>query len=167
VSEEGGEGGTVLRPAERERVRHRCPRPCSEREQEHVVPELLAILGCEHVSLGIDGGHDSLVQLGARGFRQRLQREPFHLTDAKRLYDRERAVDELALGRNKVERHPVLGERAQGERRLERGDAAARDDHSQGVSSPRGRRLTHRFSAATLSRAHRKGIGLAPDCGCG
>jgi hypothetical protein len=50
------------------------------------------------------------------------------------LSDRDRAVDQLGVGRYQRDRHPIAGQRAQSEQTFQRGNAAAGDQHSQGVS---------------------------------
>jgi len=137
-----------LRAAEGKRVGHRWHRPRAERKQEHVVGGFFATVAHDDVSLGIDRGDHPLPQLGAGCFRQGRQREAPYLTDAKRLHDRERSIGELALRGDELERHTVLGERAQSEHRLERGDAAAGDDDPDRVRG--GRRHTHCSSRALL-----------------
>jgi hypothetical protein len=90
----------------------------------------------------------------ARLAYQRLQAEALHLRDTKRLRDGKRAIREVSLGRDDVDRDAVLGERPQRERRFQTGHPTARDEHAKRAATTPWHRVSLRFVATeTLRRS--------------
>src|SRR5207244_8652093 len=113
----------VLWAAERERPLDRLQRLCSERQEELVVRQLLAVLGCHELPVRIDLSNGRTGEGRSRSLHELLEGKPPHLAEPEGGGDRKRPVDELLLGRDKLDGHPVAGELAESEGCFERGDA--------------------------------------------
>jgi hypothetical protein len=123
----------TARLVERDPVRERRIGPRADRDDQRVVPELAAGPERDRSPGGVDVVHRvaDVMRIEVAGHRR--QREPPARAAAERLADAERAVGERGLGRH--ERHAGAGGRlpAQGDERLEGGDAAARDHDPVGL----------------------------------
>ena len=102
--------GLVLGAPERERSFDRFQRPCSEREEERVVRQLLIVVDGHELARRIDSSNGSLGQGRSRGFHEPLEGKPPRLADAEGGSDGERPVDELFFGREELDGQAVAGE---------------------------------------------------------
>jgi len=96
--------------------------------------------------------------------RQFGKLERLRPTTSERLEDRLRPVEEHGLRRKELDVDEITGERAEGERRLERCDAAAGDEHV-GAAVARGYPAVGH--AASLAPTGARTIGVSRDPGDG
>ena len=133
----------VARAGERQRARQRRLGPRAEREQQRVVAHGA---GPSRVTTSCVSGRTastvSGIQRTPRSRAMLLPLEARRRIAAERLGDGERAVGQMARGGQHADAQPVARERLQGEQRLERSDASARDHdvwihvHSVGHGGP-------------------------------
>jgi hypothetical protein len=103
----------------------------AEREHERVVFVLLPVLGVGHAQLVVDPPELVAHELGADVLENRLERVVAGAEEGEGLAHGHRAVDEVLVGGDHGHLHAVVRELLQRERRLERRDAAARDQHPE------------------------------------
>ena len=100
----------------------------ADRDDEDVVAQLATAAEHDGPRVGKNGMKRSARELRALVARQRLEVQRGGAAEAERLGDRRGTVDEPRLGREQRDRHLLAHEMAQGEQRLDRRHAAARDD---------------------------------------
>ena len=124
--EEGRDRGRLGGPGEGQRAGHRRLRHRADGDDQRVVCELLAA-GDRHTAPGVDRVEGSTTELRALVARDRAEVERLRAAQPERAGHGRRAVDEGALGGEQADRHVRAGDVAQGEQRLDGGDAAAGD----------------------------------------
>ena len=121
-------GATERQRAGDRRVRHRAAG-----DEQRVVPEDGARLRAGLAAVDVDCRERAERQARAEARRELSQVEMPHGAEAERLGHGYRAVPEARLGREELHADKALAELAQGQRRLQRRDAAARDHHREAV----------------------------------
>ena len=105
-------------------------RPRAHGEHEHVVGQLVAILGDAAALFVLDAVKRATVPASAELGRRVLQPDAAHALRLERLIDGHRAVDEPQLGRDDRDVDAIAGQRAQRQQRLQPRDPAAGDEHA-------------------------------------
>ena len=103
----------------------------AQRHHECVVGQLLARAGVRDALCVIDPRQRAVDQLSLEVSRDRRERITACTGKRERFGDGHRPVDELLVGREHRDLHAVGREVLQGERGLDRSDAAAGDQHSK------------------------------------
>ena len=145
----------VLRAAEGQRAGHGLGRARAEREHERVVLEPGAVLRLDHAIVGVDPrdgvAHERHRAVGG----DRRDREALHAAGRERLRDGERAVREVPIRREQLDRRAIARERLQREHGLQARHSGPRHQDAHGL------RAGH---AATVNdgRGRSIGAGRAP-----
>ena len=119
VAQDLAEGSLVSRAAERHGSGNGRHGSSTERKQEEVIRELVPSRGLDCLPCGMHGSNGRCRQIGAGLLGQLAYREAPGLPDAERRGDGERAVHEVRIGRDKLDRDPILGQRPERKRRFE------------------------------------------------
>ena len=109
VGEQRDDVGSALRAAESERPRNCLARSRAQCKHENVVRGLAPRLESRDPVLGVDSNQGSVAEIRSSGANQPLERRALHLLSKKRLSDRERAVRELLLRSDDVDREELPG----------------------------------------------------------
>ena len=105
--------------------------PRAERQHERVVGDPRAVLRLDRALAGQHACDRVAVQPHAAVGGDRRERQAAHAAAPERLGHGERAVGEVAAGREQLDLEPVAGELLKGEHGLEAGHSAAGDEHTQ------------------------------------
>ena len=106
----------------------------SKGEHQHVVGQLVAVLGDDHASVVLDAIESAAMPAGVVLGRNALHPDAAPALGSERLVDGHRAVDEAQLGRDERDVDAIAGQRAQREQRLEPCDPTAGDQHARAGS---------------------------------
>ena len=119
VAQDLAEGRLVARATERDRAGNGRHGLSAEREQEQVVRELVSRSGLDDLLGGMHRPNGCFRQLGAGLVDQPAEREAPSFSEAERRGHGERAVHELRVRRDDLDRDPVLGHSPESERCFE------------------------------------------------
>ena len=142
----------VRRAAEGKRARYRRNRQRSTGDEEHAVLDLGVLGSVRDVAPGVDAGESIAREARADAASEALELEVEDLAELEWRGDRERAVPEVRLWREKLDANAILGHCPERERGLERCNASACDEDMRLVAATR-------WHGASVAGARGRDIG--------
>jgi hypothetical protein len=129
VAQDLAEGSLVARTAERHGSRNGRHGLSAERKQEEVIGELVSGRGLDCVPRGMHSSNGRCRQIGPGLPGQLAYWEAPRLPDAERRGYGERAVHEVRIRRDELDRDPILGQRPERKRRFEARNSGSSYEH--------------------------------------
>src|SRR5947208_3797186 len=129
-------------PAEGESAGNRLDRTRADGDEQRVVVQLGACRRKGGATTRVDPAEPAEREERPALVGDAAQIEAVYAAEPKRLRDRKRAVPELGFGREQLDQDPFLRMVPEAEKRLEAGNAAARDQHVQRAATV-GRACVH------------------------